>query len=188
MAEIYVKGIISEILPLRQGDTDKGHWEVQEYVISPTEGGRPLCFTISGHDRIAKSALQLGQMYVVRLYVECRAYANKETGQQMYYVSLSYGGGYGSPHFDFYNQAMYSLRAPGFGVSMGYSIQPIALQQGQMLYPNPYNLSNGYGQQGGYGGQQPPQGGGYGGYGQQPHQPQGGGGFPPNVGPDGLPF
>lgn len=183
MAEIYVKGTVSEILPLRQGDTDKGHWEAQEYVISPMEGGRPLCFTVNGHDRIAQAALQQGQMYVVRLYVECRPYTDKQTGQQMWFCSLSYGGSYGSPHFDFYNQAMYSLRAPGFGVSMGYSIQPIALQQqGQMLYSNPY------GQHGGY--SQPPQNGGYGGYGtqQQPHQPQGGGGFPPNVGPDGLPF
>ena len=183
MAEIYVKGIISEILPMRQGDTDRGHWEAQEYVITPTEGGRPLCFTISGHDRIAQAALQQGQTYVVRLYVESRPYTDKQTGQQMWFCGLSFGGSFGSPHFDFYNQAMYSLRAPGFGVNMGYTIQPTTLQPAAQYQAYGQDASGG--QWGGYSQQAQS---GYGGYAQQPSRQPGNGGFPPNVGPDGLPF
>lgn len=128
MAEIYVKGTISEVSPLQQGDTERGHWERQDYVITQQENGRPLHFSISGHDRIVNAGLTIGRQLVVRLFVESRSYTDKE-GRQMWFDSYSFGGTFGQPHYDFYVAAMYALRAPGFGVSTGYEVQPVPLRQ-----------------------------------------------------------
>lgn len=151
MTEIYIRGHITEVLPLRQGTSEKGSWESQDYVITPSEGGRPLFFSISGHDRIQQANLEQGKEYVLRLFVESRPYTNKETGQQSWFTSLTYGGSFGLPHWQFYNQAMYSLRAPGFGVSQGYEIRPVQLQQQAYQYPSAQQQAYPHQQNGGYG-------------------------------------
>lgn len=161
MTEIYVKGHITEVMPLQQGTTEKGSWERQDYVITPSEGGRPLCFSIVGHDRIQQAGLVQGQEYVLRLFVESRPYTNKETGQTSWFTSMTYGGLYGIPHWQFYNQAMYSLRAPGFGTTQGYEIRPVQLQQQAYQYATVQQQPHHQAAQGGYGSPA-------GGYGQQP--------------------
>lgn len=150
MAEIYIKGRISAVPAVRTGQTADGKpWEVQDYVITPTEGGRSVSFSISGRDRINAANIVLGGEYVVRLFVESRSYVNKETGETQWYTGITFGGTFGLPHWQFYQSAMYSLRAPGFGVSVGYQITPIQLQQQNFAYGG--SQQNGYGQQnGGY--------------------------------------
>ncbi len=161
MTEIYVKGHITEVMPLQQGTTEKGSWERQDYVVTPSEGGRPLCFSIVGHDRIQQAGLAQGQECVLRLFVESRPYTNKETGQISWFTQVTYGGLYGMPHWQFYNQAMYSLRAPGFGTTQGYEIRPVQLQQQSFQYaavqqpPRPQPAQGGYGSPAGGYGQQP---------------------------------
>lgn len=163
MTEIYIKGRITEVMPLQQGTTEKGSWERQDYVVTPSEGGRPLCFSIVGHDRIQQAALVQGQEYVLRLFVESRSYTNKETGQTSWFTSMTYGGMYGMPHWQFYNQAMYSLRAPGFGTTQGYEIRPVQLQQQAFQYATSQQqqflhqpqAQGGYGSPAGGCGQQP---------------------------------
>lgn len=160
MTEFYVRGHITEVMPLQTGTTEKGSWERQDYVITPSEGGRPLHFSILGHDRINQARLEQGQEYVLRLFVESRPYTNRETGQASWFTSLTYGGSYGTAHWQFYSQAIYSLRAPGFGVSQGYEIRPVQLQQQPYQYPTaqPRQPAGGYGNPSGGYGQQPQQG------------------------------
>ena len=170
MAEIYVKGTISEVLPLQQGDTERGHWERQDYVITQQESGRPLHFSISGHDKIANAGLTMGRQVIIRLYVESRQYTDKD-GRLMWFDSYSYGGSFGQAHYDFYVAAMYAMKAPGFGVTTGYEVRPVPLRQ-QIPY---------YGQAQPYLTDQQPQSGLYG------KQPSAGGYSPSDYGKD-LPF
>lgn len=176
MAEVYIKGRITSVPPVRTGQTADGKsWEVQDYIISPTEGGgRQVAFSISGRDKINAAGIMLGGEYVVKLYIESRSYPNKETGEMQWFTSVSFGGTYGLPHWQFYQSAMYSLRAPGFGVSVGYQIVPVQMQQQSFMY--------------GGGGHQEPQGYGqnYPGYPQGIAQNSGYQGQPLNK--DGLPF
>ncbi len=171
MAEIYIKGRIVAVPPVRTGQTADGKpWEVQDYVIAPTEGGgRQVAFAISGRDRISAAGIVLNGEYVVKLYVESRSYPNKETGEIQWFTSVTFGGTYGLPHWQFYQSAMYSLRAPGFGVSVGYQIVPVQMQQQSFMYGGAHQEAQGYGQQNGGGFGSPS-----GGYGQNyPGYPQG---------------
>lgn len=146
MAEIYIKGRITEIMPLQQGDTDKGHWARQEYVITPAENSKePIPFSIFGLDHIQAAALCLGGEYIVCLHSYARRV--EKDGSTRWFVSFSFGGTVSQPHFDFYSMAMYALRTPGFGVSQTYHIQPVMLRQQAYQYPAAQQPAAGYRQQ-----------------------------------------
>lgn len=181
MAEVYVKGTIAA-LNIVEGDTEKGHWVRQECVLQQMNGGRPIHFQVSGDQKIQAAQLQVGQSYVVRLYLESQEGKDKN-GNPMWFDRFIYGGIMSDCHWQYSEMCMYNLRNPQFVQNFQAEQQRrYAAAQAQMGYQ--FQPQGGYAQQGGYPGgaqqgyYQPQQQ--YGGYAQQPQgayqvqQPQNG--------------
>ena len=69
-----IKGNILEILPEKNGTSDKGDWRKQEYILE-TEGQYPkkICFML-WNDKIDQSNIKQGENLVVSVDIESREY------------------------------------------------------------------------------------------------------------------
>lgn len=137
MAETYIKGSIVST-KIVEGDTDKGHWVRQECVIRPDGGGRQIHFQLSGQDRIQVAGLQVGQSYVVRLFLESREGKDKD-GNPIWFDSFVYGGTFTEAHSQYFEECLYNMRSPRFVqnyqmVQRGYGTAGMGMGQPGMAY------------------------------------------------------
>lgn len=73
-----VTGQIIAILPKVTGQSAKGQWEKQEYVIQiPGQYPKKMCFSLFGTDKIAKANIQQGGNYLVRFDIDAREYQGR---------------------------------------------------------------------------------------------------------------
>lgn len=101
-----VTGQIIAILPKTTGQSAKGQWEKQEYVIQiPGKYPKKMCFSIFGADKIANANIQQGGNYLVRFDVDAHEYQGRwfnsinafavvpaQQAQQGGYGQQQYGG------------------------------------------------------------------------------------------------
>ncbi len=112
-----ITGQIIAILSKVTGQSAKGQWEKQEYVIEiPGKYPKKVCFTIFGADKIASINIQQGGNYTVSFDIDAREYKGRwfnsinayavtpaqqaqqgGYGQYQQYGSQSQYGGYQQP-------------------------------------------------------------------------------------------
>ena len=68
-----LQGKVIAVLEKRQGESARGAWEVQEYVIETLDAyPRKLHFSVFGADRIARFNIQMGQVVNVSFDIDAR--------------------------------------------------------------------------------------------------------------------
>lgn len=69
-----LSGKVIAVLPARSGESARGKWMTQEYVIEYQEGQYPrkLCFSVFGEDRIQRFNIQIGQYVSVAFDIDAR--------------------------------------------------------------------------------------------------------------------
>lgn len=70
--ELKIQGNIVKIMPIQQGESARGGWKKQDYIIeTPGEYPKKICFTL-WNDLIDKSNLQIGSTAEVFINIESR--------------------------------------------------------------------------------------------------------------------
>ncbi len=70
-----LQGKVIAVLEKRQGESARGSWEIQEYVIETVDAyPRKLHFSVFGADRIARFNIQMGQLVNVSFDINAREY------------------------------------------------------------------------------------------------------------------
>lgn len=70
-----LQGKVIAVLEKRQGESARGAWEVQEYVIETLDAyPRKLHFSVFGAERIARFNIQMGQVVNVSFDIDAREY------------------------------------------------------------------------------------------------------------------
>ena len=69
-----IKGKVIQVLPLKEGESAKGKWMSQDYVLE-TEGEHPkkICFNVFG-DKINEFAIREGEVLTVGIDPQSREY------------------------------------------------------------------------------------------------------------------
>lgn len=75
-----IEGIITKVLPIREGTSSKGPWKMAEYVLETIEQyPKRMCFTVSdgASGRIARLNIQEGQRYRVFFDIDAQEYQGR---------------------------------------------------------------------------------------------------------------
>lgn len=74
-----LQGKVIAALPQRSGESARGKWVTQEFVIQHQEGQYPrhMCFTVFGEERLQRFNIQVGQYVLVAFDIDAREWNDR---------------------------------------------------------------------------------------------------------------